>query len=394
MAASALALLLGAALWLPILGWLHRPALLPASRGVTPQARALVAEQLATWTDPARRTAAIARMRAANAEWDFMGRTFLVLALCNLAERDPDERARCLEAVDAILAATLALEAERGHTVFLLPYGSQGRFRYQPPDDPTRRQSLFVDGEIALMLAARRLVAERADYQALLAERVARIEHQLQAGPLLCGESYPDECWLFCNAAALAALRLSDALEGSDHRPLCAAWVRRAKERLVHAQTGLLVSSFTLEGKVRDGPEGSSIFMAAHCLRLVDPELARDQYLRARAELARGALGFAWARECPASWTGPRDIDSGPVVPLLEASPSASGLALLGAASFGDRELLAGLMASLELGAVPLREGGRLRYAASNQVGDAVMLLALLQGPLWEKAGAPAEEVQ
>jgi hypothetical protein len=322
-------------------------------------------------------------MRRANAEWDFMGRTFLVLALGNLAERDPSERARCLSVIDAILEETLRLEREEGQSVFLLGYAARRPFVYQPS------QSLFVEGEIALMLAVRRLVEERPDYRPLLVERAERIVRQLRAAPLLCGESYPDECWTFCNAVALAALRMHDVLDGTDHSGLFRDWVSTARRSLIHPTTGLLVSSFTLEGRVNDGPEGSTAFLVAHCLRLVDPEFARDQYRRARRELTRTALGFGWAREWPTSWEGPRDIDSGVVIPVLGASPSASGLALLGSLSFGDKDAARALLASLELGAVPIRDEQGLRYAASNQVGDAVLLYALVGGPLWSKVGAP-----
>jgi hypothetical protein len=35
--------------------------------------------------------------------------------------------------------------------------------------------------------------------------------------------------------------------------------------------------------------------------------------------------------------------------------------------------------------ACPSRRGGRLRYCASNQVGDAALLYAAVLGPVWEK---------
>ena len=208
---------------------------------------------------------------------------------------------------------------------------------------------------------------------------------QMEAGPVLCGESYPDECWMFCNTVALAALRMADVLEGTDHSAFCRQWVAMAKRKLVHAPSGLLVSSFSLRGDVMDGPEGSSIWMVAHCLELVDEGFARDQYGRARKELGRTLLGFGYAREWPVTWRGPMDIDSGPVIPGIEASPGASGLAVLAASSFGDREFLSSLITSLEAFGFPHQRNGELKYCASNQVGDAVLLYAMVQGPLWQK---------
>jgi hypothetical protein len=189
---------------------------------------------------------------------------------------------------------------------------------------------------------------------------------------------------------ALAAIRLADHLDGMDHSQFLRDWVAAARKRLLDERTGLLVSSYAVDGTHYDGPEGSSIWMASHCLRIVDPEFAEDQYRRARRELGRSVLGFGYAREWPASWRGPMDVDSGPVVPLLEARPGASGLAFLGAATYGDEDYLRSLLASLEFAGFPVRRGGGLRYCAGNQVGDAVLFYAAMQGPIWRQVAGGA----
>jgi hypothetical protein len=122
---------------------------------------------------------------------------------------------------------------------------------------------------------------------------------------------------------------------------------------------------------------------AAHALQLADEDFARDQYGRARLQLRRSILGFDVAREWPPGERGSQDIDSGIVIPGVEASPASSGLAIVGAAAFGDREFLSGLLTSLEMAGFPIREGGRLRHAAGNAVGDAALLYASVAGPLW-----------
>jgi hypothetical protein len=182
-------------------------------------------------------------------------------------------------------------------------------------------------------------------------------------------------------------MRLADRLDGTDHSEVINAWLVLAKQKLVHPQTGLLVSSFTTDGTPMDGPEGSSIWLVAHCLQVLDPAFARDQYDRARRELGQSHCGFGSAREWPVKWRGPADIDSGPIIPGLNISAGSSGLALVGAASFGDDEYLASLAATLDFAAFPKRTQGELKYCASNQVGDAVMLYAAVLGPLWAKAG-------
>ena len=154
---------------------------------------------------------------------------------------------------------------------------------------------------------------------------------------------------------------------------------------MIDPATGLLISSYTLDGHRLDGPEGSSIWASAHALALVDPAFARDQYARARRELGAGVVGFAWAREWPRGSPGGRDIDSGPIVPILDVSPGASGFALLGASAFADDDYLASLITTLDFAAFPVRAQGTQRYDASNQVGDAVLLYAISFGPLWAR---------
>lgn len=376
------ALAIAAAIWLPSVHLFFRPdrADHAPSGPLSPRGEALLARQLALWENPEERTAVLARMRESNAEWDFMGRTFLVLALGNAALRRPEEAARHVAVIDRILDETLALERERGMYHFLMPYATRRPFVVEPA------RSAFVDGEIALMLATRALVAPRAEDEAQLEERIALLRDHMERSPVLSAESYPDECWTFCNTLALAAMRLNDAIH-HEHRgaDLAQRWLAKARERLVDPATGLLVSSYTVEGKPLDGPEGSSVWMSAHALLLVDPAFARDQYARAKAHLGADFLGFGWAREWPRVRPGVRDIDSGPIVPLLDASPGSSGFALLGASAFADHGWLASLTTTLDFAAFPTRRDGTLRYAASNQVGDAVLLYALSFGPLWDR---------
>lgn len=372
-------LLLAAALWVPTLH-LFFPVdagSILKDPGITTYTRELAARDLALWTDPALRAREFGAMRKSNAEWDFMGRTYFVLALANMALRDPSLKRQALGVIDGILEETLRLESLHGFTHFSMDYARSRPYVQRPA------RSQFVDSEIALMLGARRIVEEREEWKGPLRERVRRIVERMKSGPVLSAESYPDECWTFDNANALAALRIADALDGSDHRALCRSWVISAKEHLLHPGTGLLASEYTMRGSVLDGPEGSTIWMVSHALQLVDEEFARDQYDRARRELRRRICGFDIAREWPVSARGPADIDSGLVIPVLDASPASSGLALVAARAHGDEEFLSGLLRSLEMAGFPIRKGGRLRYAGSNPVGDAVLLYATVLGPLW-----------
>jgi hypothetical protein len=377
-------LALAIALWLPCLRFVYRSppeALRTRAGGLSPLARSLLDRQIALWSASGPPQRELARMRASNPEWDLMSRTFLALALANAALREPARRDALVAVIDRVIDDTLARERAQGQRHFLLRYASASRFV-----DPSQR-SVFVDGELALMIAARRTLRDDSPrLREELAVRTQQIKSQMERGPIGSAESYPDECWTFCNTVALAALRASDVLDHTEHRALTQRWLANARRTLVDPATGMLVSSYTLDGRVRQGPEGSSIYMAAHGLALVDPAWADDQYRRAKAHLQREWLGFGFAREWPAvSDRASADIDSGPTVPWVGANAGASGLALLGAASFDDHRAYAGLVASLDLAAFPVIEDGTRRYAASNAVGDAVLLYSLVEGPLWNE---------
>lgn len=384
MLAGLVALLIAATVWIPCLHlWFTKPAsAFFTHEGLSPKARELAARHLHLWTDPTLREQELKRMRASNAEWDFMGRSFLVWSLANMGLRDPASKQIYLETMDRIIEETLRLEQQEGIYIFLMPYATGRPYVVQPP------RSLFLDGEIALMLASRRMLEEKPEYKPLLTERVTFIAEGLKRSPRMVLESYPDECWMFDHSIALAALRVADYLDGTDHSALSRDWIAMAKTNLVHPESGLLVSSFTTDAETLDGPEGSTIWMVAHCLQLVDEEFARDQYQRARKELGEITLGFGYAHEWPASWNGPADIDSGPIIPGFNISAGSSGMAFVGASAFGDEKFLRSLAATLDFAAFPSRKAGRLKYCASNQVGDAALLYAATLGPIWEKVKA------
>ncbi len=378
---SLTALLVAAAIWLPCLGFICRPHVADyrAEDGIGPQARLLANRQAELWSHAELRRTGDAQMRESNAEWDFMHRTFTALAFANIALRDPTEKQSCLDLIDQVITDTIATEKNEGMYHFMMDYARTGLFVAKPA------HSLFLDGEIAIMLASRLAIESNATWEAELHVRTATLVNQMRQSPVRCGESYPDECWTFCNSVAVAALAMSDAVTGTDHRGFIGQWLDTAKKRLIHPATGLLVSSFMFDGTWLDGPEGSSIWMTAHCLELVDPAFAADQYRRAKSELGRSLFGFGYAREWPSSWKGPMDVDSGPVIPLLGLSAGSSGLAFVGAAGFDDTPFLQSLIASLRFGGFPVRKGQTLRFAASNDVGDAVLLYAWVQGPLWDR---------
>jgi len=373
------------AIWLPCLHLCFRKsaANFYQERGLSPKARQLAARHLRLWTDPASRQVELKKMRGSNAEWDFMGRSFLVWSLANMGLREPQAKDQYLAVIDQIIEETLKIEQKEGLYAFLMPYAKARPYVVQP------MRSLFIDSEIALMMGARRMLQEKASYRQPMTERLDQIERRWRANPMLAAESYPNECWTFDHAVALAAFKIADRLDGSDHSALSQHWVALAKEKLIHPATGLLVSSYQIDGTTLDGPEGSTIWMVIHCLQVVDEPFARDQYERARKELGRITLGFGYGTEWPASWQGPQDIDSGIIVPGFKVSAGSSGMAFMAASTFHDWNFLQSLATTLDMAAFPARQNGRLKYCASNQVGDAALLYAAVLGPLWERTVKP-----
>jgi len=378
---AVVSLLLAGALYLPCVHLVFRPAAsdLVAETGVAPLPAKLAAHQMRAWADRQILEADLAKMRPINAEWDLMGRSFLVWALGNMALRDAAQMPQALDVMDGVLDETLRLERQNGMYFFLMPYARGKPWVQQPA------RSLFLDGEIALMLAVRCVVQPKPQYLDELGRRVEQMVRRMEASPSLSAESYPDECWTFCNTTALAAVRVSDYLLGTDHSTLVARWVEHAKTNLIDPATGLLISAYTLDGRMIYPPEGSSIWHVSHCLFLLDESFGRQQYELAKQHLASEAMGFGFAREWPAQHRGRMDVDSGLVVPGLDASAASSGLAFVAAGTYGDMDFLRRLATTLTFAAFPVEHDGALQYEAGNRVGDAVILYGLTVGPVWQK---------
>ncbi len=377
---SLAALLIATCIWLPLVHLLFVPraGAWRSENGIPPMARSLAQRHLSLWTSESMKAQVIDPMRVSNPEWDFMGRTFLVLSMANMILRDPSLKVEYLPIMDTIIRDTQQNIEEHDIYYFLMAYGQSGSFVQQPV------RSLFIDGEIALMMGARRLIEESEELREPMQELINTIVDRMSASPAMVCESYPNECWLFCNTLALAAVRMQDALENSDNSPFFNDWLATVKERLTDRESGLLSSSCTWEGYTIDGPEGSSIWMIVHCLQIIDREFATDQYNRARSALRRSLFGFDWAREWAGRRPGFPDIDSGPIIPILDVSAGSSGMAFLGAASFGDEDYYNGLATTLNFAGFPSQDQSGLRFCASNQVGDAVLLYSMVVGPLWE----------
>jgi mannose/cellobiose epimerase-like protein (N-acyl-D-glucosamine 2-epimerase family) len=129
------------ALWVPCLQFVFRPP--PRDALVDGLARR---QRVLTLADTSTERALLRRL---NPEWDLMSRTFAALAFTNLALSQPERRAEHLEVADALILQTLRDEIARA------PLLSASRTPARAPFHDAQQRSLFVDGELALMLAAR-----------------------------------------------------------------------------------------------------------------------------------------------------------------------------------------------------------------------------------------------
>ena len=239
-------------------------------------------------------------------------------------------KAEHLAVIDAVLTRTLPRRAH-GDDEFLLLLRAPAPFR------DVRRRSFFVDGEIALMLAARQLVEPRADLAPLLRERIDTIARPARARAGAGRRELSRRgVRRFCNTVALAALRLYDAVDGCETTGSCggAGSSRRASTWWI-ARTGLLRLELHLRRRQHAmGRRARRCGSPAHMLQVVDADFAREQYERARRELIGRARSASRGR---AEWPeacARRTTTSTRARPFRwsNANAGSSGLALRGGA--------------------------------------------------------------
>ena len=322
----------------------------------------------------------VVAMRSLNPEYDFMSRTFLVLALADRAIAEPTLAHDHLRTIDAIIDDTLEAEARHGQDHWLMSY-------WQPDATVGTGRSLFVDGEVLVMVTARRMVRDdRPELKDETTRRARLVTHNLgSGGDLPFAESYADEGWLFCHAMAMLGLRAQEQLDGVDHSVLFTDFERAVRSTLIDPHTGMLASEFTMEGATMDGPEGSSIWFVVSALDVVAPELAEEQYGLARQALGRSVLGLGYSREWPTGAEAFQDVDSGPIIPILDASTSASGFAIAAARVHDDHRFSAQLSDALGAAEAILQLSPQLAEIAGNPVADAVIVWGQGVGPLFDR---------
>lgn len=373
------------AVWLPSVHLLFQEDMSQyfSENSISPKAKLMINRQFYLWDDPAGKKE-IERIRVSNPEWDFMWRTFTVWSLANVALKDPSYREKTLLMMDKMIGDTIMHIEKDSMQYFLMEYAKNAPFNIKPA------RSLFIDGEVSMMLSSRRLVEDNKKYKELQKKYIEDIIARMKMNKMLCSESYPDEYWVFDHSIALASIKIADYIDKTDHSAFIKQWLDMANEKLIDKKTGMLVSGFDSEGFALHGPEGSTIWMAAQFLRFIDPEMAEKQYMLAKKELFYTIFGFGIGREWPNKFIGYIDIDAGGILAGIGAGSASSGFAIVASKAFNDKELLSRMLCSLKIGGIPIEKNNTLKYAASNPVGDAAILYSMVCGPIYDKVSSGA----
>lgn len=232
-------------------------------------------------------------------------------------------------------------------------------------------------GVLALQPAAER---DPAEVRRLAADSAAlAAAFDASESPYL--EAYPGQAWPVDSTVAMASLRLHDTLLPPRYAGTADRWLRGVRERL-DPRTGLLPHrADPATGAPAEVARGTSQSVIHRFLVDIDPDFAREQYLRFRDRYVGTPLGLGPAvREYPAGTDGPADVDSGPLP--LGVSLSASVVTAGAAQVHGDTALAEGLTNHGELLGVPVDTPWTKRYAFGLlPIGDAFVA--------WSKTARP-----
>lgn len=193
--------------------------------------------------------------------------------------------------------------------------------------------------------------------------------------------SYPGQAWPVDSAVAVASLRLHDTLRPPRFAGTAQRWLGAVRDRL-DPRTRLIPHRVDpVTGDPLEVARGTSQSMIQRFLVDIDPEFAREQYLRFRDLYVVSPLGLGpTVREYPRGMDGPADVDSGPLP--LGVSFSATVVTLGAAQVEGDAPLAGALANYSELAGLPVGTPWTKRYAFGLlPVGDAFLV--------WSKTARP-----
>jgi len=297
------------------------------------------------------------------AEWPFMGFSYLGYACANFAKYDPAMRDEALQEMRWLIEA---LQTPR-MSGFVAPHFGE------PFGANDIHVAVFVHGHFLNLAMRYREISGDTRYDSLIHRVAAALARAYLGtdGPIL--RSYRDMWWITDNFPALSALSRYDRVFGRDTSEARSRFLSSLKAYYLDKGTGLFCTYVNPDGHSQvQGARGISVMYGLHFLKDFDAPLAASQYELARQCFVRSLFGITAVREFPEGFSAASDIDSGPLI--LGAGPSASGFAIAAAAVNGDDSTAWELLKASALVGWPELQDGKLRYDAMPAVGQAVIL--------------------
>jgi hypothetical protein len=337
--------------------------------------------------------AARAQTSVSGTEWPLFGTVFYLLATEEL-----EREARELEAAGnkgaprpsvyarGAIDAAAALVADPVEASWV-------KAKYGP--DYLHRENVFYRYLLIFGLGSYETLTGDRRYRALLADQTDSLAKEFLAAPRFLLDDYPGECWPSDCLWAVAAIRRSDRVLGTDHSALVAHALRNLKGKLLDENGLPPYMADKLEGTPIGKPRGCSCSSILVFAPELSPELARQWYAAYERRFWQRAGLFDGFREHPegegADWG--MDVDAGPIIMGHGVSACCFGIAAARAnGRFDHARTLAGEAVAW---AWPLPDGSLLvPKVLSNQIdapllGEAGVLFCLTRRPAPGMESAP-----
>lgn len=214
----------------------------------------------------------------------------------------------------------------------------------------------------------------------LFKERCDQIAGLLSNSSTPFPPSYQGLSWPCDTPPAIHSLVISDAMtKDSVYRPVVQDWLAKVKQK-VESGTGLLPhTAEILYGDPSSGARATSQTIILRFLIDIDPDWAKQQYMKFRKQFFVTRLGIPGIREYPPTIDLPGDIDSGPLIAGVSASATVVGMGVAGL--YGDHDFAQSVSQVGEAIGFPFGRKERAYLGGYLPVADAFLVHASTARP-------------
>jgi hypothetical protein len=334
---------------------------------------ASLAPRYATWARERVKSGKAARLSTAEVsatEWPMFGSVFFLWATEALQEAWTKDLS--LASVEPRLTADEAIEAavdliaDPNHAAWVKKHWGQNYLE---------RENLFYRMLLISGLTSYQKLTGRSRYQPLLVNQVESLAKEIDTSPHGLLDDYPGECYPIDVLPAIAAVRRTDPLLGTDHAAFVIRALRAFEGTALDPNTGLPayeVSSKTGQGV---GPaRGIGVSYMLIWAPSLWPETAREwsvafeRYFWQEGWLLKGVREFPRGSFDP-GWS--IDIDAGPVISGYGSAASAFGIGA--ARANGNLDRAYALSAEALAASWPLPDGSLLVPRLLSNVADSLL---------------------